>query len=67
MTADRVEFSPEALAELEELTAYFAERNPAFAERVRADVIATAERLALRAPRLDGSRTGFGSATDVAR
>lgn len=54
MSSDRVEFSPEALAELEELTTYFAERNPAVAERVIADVVAASERLALHAPRLDG-------------
>ena len=54
MTSDRVTFSPEALAALEELTAYIAERNPDAAEQVRAAVLAAAERLALPAPRLDG-------------
>lgn len=54
MTADRVEFSPEALAELEELTAYIADRNPDAAERVRADILSAATRLALPAPRVDG-------------
>lgn len=54
MTPDRVEFSPEALAELRELIEYIAERNPSAAERVRSDVVSAASRLALPSPRLDG-------------
>ena len=57
MSADRVVFSPLALAELEELTEYIAERNPDAAERVRASVLALVEQLALPAPRLDGPPT----------
>ncbi|MEZ4407837.1 MAG: type II toxin-antitoxin system RelE/ParE family toxin [Polyangiales bacterium] len=54
MTADRVEFSPEAAAELDDLVAYIAERNPSAAERVRATFMQAVATLAATAPRTEG-------------
>jgi len=62
---DRVEFTDDAIGELNELVAYIAERNPSAAEKVRSEVIAAVQRLAERMPRLDGPavmlRSGAGS------
>ncbi len=54
MTADRVEFSPEAVAELDGLVAYIAERNPNAAERVRANIMQAVATLAATTPRTEG-------------
>jgi len=51
---DRVEFSPEALAELDDVVAYISERNPDAGERVRAAIMRTVATLAAPAPRTDG-------------
>lgn len=63
--ADRVEFTDDAIDELNELVAYIAERDPGAAEKVRSEVFAAVLRLAERMPRLDGSavmlRSGAGS------
>lgn len=52
--ADRVEFSPEALAELDEVVAYISERNPGAGERVLAAIMRTLATLAAPNPRTDG-------------
>lgn len=56
-----VELAPEALADLEDAAAYWAEQNPAFAERLTGEIYAAAASLARlprrgRPGRIEGAR-----------